>query len=65
MDDDMVDCVGFGSSSHTQRVGSFVSMAGMTRSKTSSSFRLDLGFIFIFKIRFRILLDQTEPKWLF
>eukprot|EP00596_Hydrurales_sp_CCMP1899_P000474 CAMPEP_0119039820 /NCGR_PEP_ID=MMETSP1177-20130426/9488_1 /TAXON_ID=2985 /ORGANISM="Ochromonas sp, Strain CCMP1899" /LENGTH=553 /DNA_ID=CAMNT_0007004159 /DNA_START=179 /DNA_END=1840 /DNA_ORIENTATION=- len=28
MDDDMVDCVGFGSSSHTQRVGSFVSMAG-------------------------------------
>ena len=27
MDDDMVDCVGFGSSTHTQRVGSFVSMS--------------------------------------
>jgi hypothetical protein len=29
MDDDMVDCVGFGSSSHSQRVGSFVSMTSL------------------------------------
>ena len=29
MDDDMVDCVGFGSSTHTQRVGSFVSMSAL------------------------------------
>ena len=29
MDDDMIDCVGFGSSTHTQRVGSFVSMSSL------------------------------------
>ena len=29
MDDDMIDCVGFGSSTHSQRVGSFVSMSSL------------------------------------
>lgn len=29
MEDDMIDCIGYGSSSHSQRVGSFVSMANL------------------------------------
>lgn len=38
MDDDMIDCVGFGSSTHTQRVGSFVSMSSLPAEVSTTNF---------------------------